>query len=231
MFIHLAWAGTSHEERNISSIHEENVRMSLECVRLAKRMGCSLYVDAGSQAEYGIVSGTITEETSCNPISAYGKGKLKMYQDTKALTEQLDMKYIHLRIFSVYGENDHDDTLIKSAMRKLKAGELFEMRSGGQKWNYLYVGDAARQIAELSLYAFAKSNFSCEVYNIASEDTRQLKDFVIAMKEIVNSSSELRFGGYDREKDVNLAPDISKLTAIVSPITKYKFENMIRKIA
>ena len=230
VFVHLAWAGTSHEERNNPAIHEENVRLSLEYVRLSERMGCKLYVDAGSQAEYGIVPGIITEETECHPFSAYGKAKLKMYEQTRVLTEQMGMKYIHLRILSVYGENDHPDTLIISSLRKLKAGDPIEMRSGGQKWNYVYVKDAARQIAELSLHAYGDDAFQCEVYNIASEDTRKLHDFVIAMKEICGSQSELKFGGYNKEKDVNLEPDTAKTAAIVRPLTTNKFEIVINRM-
>lgn len=227
VFIHLAWAGTTHEERNNPAIHDDNVRLSLECVKLSKCMGCQLYVDAGSQAEYGIVPGVITENTPCHPFSAYGKGKLKMYQESSILTKELELKYIHLRILSVYGENDHDETLIKSALKKLKANESIEMRSGGQKWNYVYVKDAARQIAKLSIHAVNENTFHQEVYNIASNDTRKLKDFIIAMKEITGSTSELTFGGYIPEKDVNLDPDTKKIAAIVLPLTEYNFEEII----
>ncbi len=230
VFIHFAWAGTTHEERNNPAVHEENVRHSLECVKIAKRMGCRLYVDAGSQAEYGIVQGVINEETPCNPVSAYGKGKLKMYEESRILTEKLGLKYIHLRIFSVYGENDHDETLIKSSLKKLKTGETIELRGGDQKWNYVYVRDAASQIAELSLYAIKKKDFSCEIYNIASNDTRQLKDFVMAMKNIACSSSELKFGGYDKAKDVNLNPDTKKVSFIVYPLMKNIFEDIIKRM-
>lgn len=227
VFIHLAWAGTSHEERNNLSIHEENVRLSLECVKLAKQMGCQLYVDAGSQAEYGIVPGVITEETPCNPFSAYGKAKLEMYHQTRELTQEIALKYIHLRILSVYGENDHPNTLIMSSLQKLKANEPIDLRSGGQKWNYVYVKDAARQIGELALYALAEDTFKCEVYNIASNDTRKLSEFVEVMKEICGSKSELHFGGYNPEKDVNLNPDIRKIKEIVKPLTEWSFEEVI----
>ena len=229
VFVHLAWAGTSHEERNNPAIHEENVRLSLEYVKLSERMGCMLYVDAGSQAEYGIVPGILTEETPCNPVSAYGKAKLQMYHKTRQLTQQQGLKYIHLRILSVYGENDHPDTLIMSSLRRLKAGEPIEMRSGGQKWNYVYVKDAARQISELSLYAVADDAFTSEVYNVASEDTRKLQDFVIAMKEICDSKSDVTFGGYNAEKDVNLNPDVKKTKRIIKPLTEWGFEDVIEK--
>jgi nucleoside-diphosphate-sugar epimerase len=231
VFIHLAWAGTTHEDRNNPSIHEENVRLSLECVKLAKQMGCQLYVDAGSQAEYGIVPGILTENTPCNPVTAYGKGKLKMYKETCVLTEQLGLKYIHLRILSVYGENDHEETLIKTALKKLNANELIEMRSGGQKWNYIYVKDAVRQIAVLLSHAYGDDALKNEIYNIASNDTRNLQDFVMAMKEVCGSQSELKFGGYNPEKDVNLNPDIRKIKEIVKPLTEWSFEEVIEKIS
>lgn len=228
VFVHLAWAGTSHEDRNNPAIQADNIKNALECVKLSERMGCQLYIDAGSQAEYGLVPGVLTEETTCKPITAYGKAKLQMFHETKALTTQLGLKYIHLRILSVYGEKDHDETLIKSCLRKLKNNEPIEMRGGGQKWNYVYVKDAARQIGVLALHAIGDQSFRSEVYNIASEDTRELCEFVEVMKNICGSDSELKFGGYDVEKDVNLNPNVKKISDIISPLTNYTFEDVVR---
>ena len=229
VFIHLAWAGALLGQRDNQELQEGNICFSLECVKLSNRMGCQLYVDAGSQAEYGIVPGVITEDTPCNPVSAYGKAKLQMYRETCEMTQRIGMKYIHLRILSVYGEDDHPNTLIISSLKKLKANETIEMRSGGQKWNYVYVKDAARQIAELAIHATNDRDFKQEVYNIASNDTRKLQDFIIAMKEIVDSESELSFGGYNAEKDVNLNPDTKKTAAIVKPLSEWQFEKIIEQ--
>lgn len=230
VFIHLAWAGALLGQRDNQELQEGNISFSLECVKLSKRMGCQLYVDAGSQAEYGIVPGVITEETPCHPVSAYGKAKLQMYRETCDLTQRLGLKYIHLRILSVYGENDHPNTLIISSLKKLKNNEPIELRSGGQKWNYVYVKDATRQIAELSIHALNDEGFRQEVYNIASDDTRKLQDFIISMKEITGSASELTFGGYNPEKDVNLNPNIKKIAMVVKPHTKYIFEDIIKSM-
>lgn len=230
VFVHLAWAGALLGQRDNQELQEGNIRFSLECVKLSKRMGCQLYVDAGSQAEYGIVPGILTEDTPCNPVSAYGKAKLQMYRETCDLTQRLGLKYIHLRILSVYGENDHPNTLIISSLKKLKNNEPIEMRSGGQKWNYVYVKDAVRQITELSIHAMNDQRFKQEIYNIASNDTRKLQDFIIAMKDIMGSFNELSFGGYNLEKDVNLNPDTKKISAIVKPLTKWKFEERIENV-
>ena len=231
VFVHLAWAGALLGQRDNQELQEGNISFSLECVKLSKQMGCQLYVDAGSQAEYGIVPGVLTEDTECHPVSAYGKAKLQMYHESRELTQRLGLKYIHLRILSVYGENDHPNTLIISSLKKLKNNEPIKMRSGGQKWNYVYVKDAARQICELALNAVSKEDFKCEVYNIASEDTRVLKDFVKAIKDICSSHSDLKFGGYDKNKDVNLNPDVRKTKKIVKPLTEWRFDEVIDNIA
>lgn len=228
VFVHLAWAGALLGQRDNQELQEGNIRFSLECVKLSKRMGCQLYVDAGSQAEYGIVPGVITEDTPCNPVSAYGKAKLQMYREASDLAKRIGLKYIHLRILSVYGENDHPNTLIISSLKKLKANEPIEMRSGGQKWNYVYVKDAARQIGELALHAISDDSFKCEVYNIASNDTRKLSEFVKVMKDITGSKSELHFGGYNPRKDVNLEPDMRKTESVVKSLAQAYFAKAIK---
>lgn len=227
VFIHLAWAGALLGQRDNQELQEGNISFSLGCLKLSKSMGCLLYVDAGSQAEYGIVPGVITEDTPCYPVSSYGKAKLQMYRETCEMTQRIGMKYIHLRILSVYGENDHPNTLIISSLKKLKVNEPIEMRSGGQKWNYVYVKDAARQIAELSIHAVNDEDFHKEVYNIASNDTRKLQDFIIVMKEITGSTSVLSFREYNPEKDVNLNPDTKKTASIVHPLTMFVFEDVL----
>ena len=232
VFIHLAWAGTSREDRNDPAIQQENLQFSLESVRLASQIGCVLYMDAGSQAEYGIVEGPVSEETTCNPLTAYGKNKLLMYRKTAVLTEALGLKYIHLRIFSVYGENDHADTLIMSSLRKLMAGEPVVLRSGGQMWNYVYVKDVARQMGELAVFAVKEEGFlSPQVYHIASDDSRKLMDFVVAMKHVTGSSSELHFGGYEKGKDVYLDPSVTKTGSVVKPVSMWIFEDVIKEMA
>lgn len=230
VFIHLAWAGVLSDQRGNRNLQQDNIRYSSACVYLSRRMGCQLYIDAGSQAEYGIVPGIITEETECHPVTAYGQAKLEMYRHAREITKKLGLKYIHLRIFSVYGKYDHPNTLIMSSLQKLKNNEVVEIRSGGQMWNYVYVKDAARQIGELALFAIDNEVFECEVYNIASEDTRKLREFVEVMKEICDSKSELRFGGYNPEKDVNLNPDMRKTMSIVKPLTRTRFEEILKGI-
>ena len=48
-------------------MQEPNIQYTMDAVCLAKRLGCKLFVGAGSQAEYGRVDGKIGSNTPVNP--------------------------------------------------------------------------------------------------------------------------------------------------------------------
>ena len=71
IFIHLAWIGALLGQRDNQELQEGNIRFSLNCVELSKRMGCQLYVDAGSQAEYGVCKEVIDENEAYKKKLSY----------------------------------------------------------------------------------------------------------------------------------------------------------------
>ncbi len=230
LFINLAWGGTSHAGRDDFQIHQDNVQYTLESMRVAREIGCHVFVESGSQAEYGYVPGTITEEISCNPETEYGKAKLEVWEKGKILCNELGLKYIHLRIFSLYGENDHPWTLISTALHKMLRNEPLELSPCTQFWNFLYVGDAALQISKLCQYAIENQHFHSEIYNIASEDTRVLKEFIEEIKHITQTHSDLLYGKIIPARNVSLRPSIKKLNDAIGTIHFTDFAQVIRQI-
>lgn len=230
IFINLAWDGTGHGQRNDVNIQHDNIKNTISSMQAAKKMGCKLFVEAGSQAEYGTITEKITENTPCHPFSEYGKAKLTVQKELFALSEQLDIKYIHLRIFSLFGENDHPWTLIMSSIDKMLRNDPIELSSCTQKWNFLYVKDAVNQIVMLCNYAVKSELFRHEIYNIASNDTRVLKDFLVEMYSLTSSKSKLNFGAITPINIVSLNPDISKTENTINYISKYTFKEVIDKI-
>lgn len=230
VFVNLAWGGTGHDGRNVQEVQKENVTCTVAAMFAADKMGCKVFVEAGSQAEYGTVLDKITEETPCHPFSEYGKAKLEVKNRLFDLSEQLGVKYIHLRIFSLFGENDHPWTLVMSCIDKMLRNEPIDLSPCTQNWNFLYVNDAVRQIAGLCDYAFNSSDYIHEVFNIASKDTRVLKEFVEDMYSLTQSKSELKFGAITPTNIVSLDPNVSKTEAATGFITEHSFEDIINII-
>lgn len=91
VFINFAWVGTTKEQRNDPAVQLNNMECALTAMKTSVALGCKVYVEAGSQAEYGWQNGElITEESKCEPFSEYGKAKLKSCKREKFFQRNLD---------------------------------------------------------------------------------------------------------------------------------------------
>jgi len=230
VFVNLAWGGTGHDGRNVQDVQKENVIHTIAAMFAADKLGCKVFVEAGSQAEYGTVLTKISEDLPCRPFSEYGKAKLEVKNKLFDLSRQLGIKYVHLRIFSLFGENDHPWTLIMSSLDKMLRNETVDLSPCTQKWNFLYIKDAVRQIYLLCTYALENPDYKAEVYNIASKDTRFLKEFVMEMYEQTHTKSILNFGSMIPANVVSLDPDTTKTEKAIGFISDSVFENIINNI-
>lgn len=230
IFINLAWAGTKHLERNDIDIHQNNVNNTLRCIHVAKAIGCYLFVESGSQAEYGFIPTLIKETSTCHPESEYGKSKLQVYVSGKKACLDLGVKHLHLRIFSVFGENDHPWTMVTSVLKKMINNKEVNLTSCSQYWNYLYIRDAVKQIYLLCEYSMNNTSFVSEIYNIASEDTRPLRSFVDEMYYWTQSKSILNYGVLNPTNNVSLNPSIDKTKSAIGFIADYSFGEAVQKV-
>lgn len=84
-FLHFAWGGVNRQEIDSPEVQASNVDGSLACLEAACRLGCQVFMDAGSRVEYGITAdGTMEESMECHPVNAYGKAKLEFAQKAEA---------------------------------------------------------------------------------------------------------------------------------------------------
>lgn len=227
VFYHLAWEGARRPQRDDAMLQENNYKAAVEAFRLAEAKGCQVFVGAGSQAEYGKTVGEITEDYPANPVTEYGKHKLKAYQEICRLSKGKGIVVKWPRIFSVYGKYDYEGTLLMSAIKKFQCNEPLDMTAGVQNWNYLYV----RDVAKMLLYAGTEP---CEdgVYNFASKDNRRLCEYINELKKIVQSDSKLNFGAipYGSEGVVSFEPIIDKFLNCFPDFTFTAFTMGVREM-
>ncbi len=143
VFFHFAWAGTSKAGRADRSIQEENIKNSLSALFAARELGCEIFIGAGSQAEYGICGGEVTEDYPENPVTEYGKAKLAVKRMALEYGKTVGMKVIWTRIFSAYGIGDSKETMIMTALNKMLKNEDIDLTHCTQMWDYINVEDVA----------------------------------------------------------------------------------------
>lgn len=229
-FIHLAWAATIGNGRNDMDLQTRNIHSTLAAVRLAKRLGCNLFMGAGSQAEYGRVEGYLRADTPVFPENGYGMAKLCAGQMSRVLCEQLEMDHIWLRVLSIYGPYDGDNTMISSAMRGFEKGDATSFTAGEQKWDYLFSEDAADIITKL-LY----QGVNGKTYCVGSGRYRMLKEYIHDIYQIVNNADntdeKLGIGKvpYAPKQVMFLCADISELEKDIGPVLVTPFKEGMKK--
>ncbi|MDO4921596.1 MAG: NAD-dependent epimerase/dehydratase family protein [Phascolarctobacterium sp.] len=221
---HLAWDGTRNDSRYDANLQKSNYKYSIDTYEVVKMLGCHVFVGVGSQAEYGFCQNEITESTEPNPNTEYGRYKLATCKKLIELGERDSIRVIWGRVFSIYGKGDYENTLLMSSIRKMLNNDPIDMTEGTQYWNYLYVEDLAKILVKL-----AYDNSARGIYNLASNDTRMLKDYILELKEIIKSKSKINFGAvpYRSEGKVSIMPNIEKLSRIYDIKNLSAFKNNI----
>lgn len=225
-FIHLAWGHTKSTERNDLMTQQENVGTCLDAVRLASKLGCQVFLGAGSQAEYGKKQERITEDTETEPDTPYGITKLEAKGKSRELCAKLGMRHVWPRIFSAYGPFTGMQTVLMYEIAELLGGRVPQMSDGEQLWDFIYLTDVAK-----ALLALAEKGRDREVYNIAYGESRKLREFLLETRDAVDPKMQVALGAIPKASNTAyyLDADISKIKAETGWKPEVSFEKGIRE--
>lgn len=219
-FFHLAWGSRGRDD--FASCYS-NLSHYVQSVEAAHRIGCRKYIATGSQAEYGVKSEAITEDSAPEPFSAYGAVKAAACYLTKNLCGQYGMEWNWGRIFSLIGKYEPDGRLFPDLLRRLHDGEAIRLSSGTQNWDYLDASDCAK-----ALIAIAERGVPGEIYNLASGDFHPLRFFTEKMREMVAPDARIHYGEAV-SPFVSLRPSVEKLKRDTGWTPKISFEETVQR--
>ena len=208
-FIHFGWNGTL--DRNNFAKQMTNIDMSIKTLKFAEILQANRFIFAGSQAE--------------KSKSAYGLAKKQFGNFAYNKLKNSNMNFIHLRIFSIYGKGDRDNSLIKSLVYAIKHNIEMDLSSCDYLWNYLFIDDFVNII-----YKLIKLDAKTDTYDIASNDTRLLKDYVIEAHKVLKANNILNFGKIPDSVEKFAVPNIDKLLHTIGIYNFTKFEKGILTI-
>lgn len=155
--------------------YEVNFLGSKNVFEAANEIGAKI-IFSSSSAVYGNAQCPVSEEVLCNPISQYGRSKLR--------AEKLLKDAFILRLFNVYGPNGNG--VITKFCKKMPNYETLNVYGRGyQTRDYVYISD----VIDALLLGFDNSG----IYNVATGKETSVLDVIENIHKLTKCKPDVKF--------------------------------------
>lgn len=188
-FYHFAWAGSAGAARADTALQLQNAQWTVDCLRLAKELGCSRFVNAGSIMELETMKAVFTAENKPGLGYIYGSGKLVAHAMCKSVAADIGIDLVWAMITNAYGVGERSPRMVNTTIQKCIRGEEPQFTAGTQNYDFVYIDDVARAFRLIG----ENGKPFCE-YLIGSSNAKPLKEFLLEMKEAIAPELDFIFG-------------------------------------
>lgn len=188
-FYHFAWAGSAGAARADTALQLQNAQWTVDCLRLAKDLGCDRFVNAGSIMELETMKAVFTAENKPGLGYIYGSGKLVAHAMCKSVAADIGIDLVWAMITNAYGVGEKSPRMVNTTIQKCIRGEAPQFTAGTQNYDFVYIDDVAR-----AFYLIGKNGKPFCEYLIGSSNAKPLKEFLLEMKEAIAPELDFVFG-------------------------------------
>lgn len=188
-FFHFAWAGSAGSARADVGLQLQNAKWTADCLRVAKELGCSRFVGAGSIMEIETWRAAYQPENRPGLGYIYGSGKLAAHTMCKSVAADIGTDLVWAMITNAYGAGERSPRMVNTTIRKCIRGEAPQFTAGTQNYDFVYIDDVARAFRLIG----ENGRPFCE-YLIGSGQAKPLKEFLLEMKAAIAPDLDFIFG-------------------------------------
>lgn len=188
-FYHFAWAGSAGPARADTKLQLQNAQWTIDCLRVAKAIGCKRFVAAGSVMEHETIAAAYTAGNKPGLGYIYGSGKLVAHTMAMSVAADIGIDLVWAEITNAYGVGELSPRMVNTTIRKVIKGEAPQFTAGTQNYDFVYIDDVAR-----AFYLIGKNGKPFHEYLIGSSTARPLKEFLLEMKDSIAPNLNFIFG-------------------------------------
>ena len=186
--IHLSWEGLPNY---MELFHfEKNLYSSYYFIKDMVISGVKDVTIIGTCFEYGMQSGTLSEDMPSSPINSYALAKDTLRKFLEELKKIYSFYLKWIRLFYLYGEGQNNNSILEQLKEALNNGDrVFNMSGGEQLRDYLTVEDVADYIVKIALQTKIDGIINCCSGNPIS--IRRLISSVLVAKSVQSKPAEI----------------------------------------
>lgn len=189
--VHLAArAGVRPSLQDPLGYGETNVLGTQNLLERSREWGVPQFVFASSSSVYGVNPDVPWREddTGLRPISPYAATKVAGELLGHVYSHLYGIRFVALRLFTVYGPRQRPDLAIHKFARRMLAGEPIPVYGdGGTRRDYTYVGDIVGGIRGAMEY----SATPYEIINLGNHQTVSLAEMIRGLEDVLGVPARL----------------------------------------
>ena len=222
--IHLAAkAGVRPSIQDPLSYQRSNVAGTQNLLEVAREKGIKQFVFASSSSVYGINPHIPWKESDhvLLPISPYASTKVSGELLGHTYSHLFGIRFIALRLFSVYGPRQRPDLAIYKFMNKILQGEPIPVfGDGSTSRDYTYVEDIVEGIEK----AIAYQDSPYEIINLGSGKAISLSKMIGTIEEVIGLKAKINRLPIQPGDVPQTYADISKARELLGYQPKFSFQ-------
>ena len=186
---HFAWLGSAGNLRANTNVQLQNAQWTIDAIQVAKELGCTRFVCAGSIMEHETIAATYTQGNRPGLGYIYGSGKLVAHAMGMCVAASLGIDLVWAEITNAYGVGERSPRMINTTIQKCIRGETPKFTAGTQNYDFVYIDDVAR-----AFRLIGERGKPFHEYIIGSSAARPLKEFLLEMKDAIAPNLDFLFG-------------------------------------
>lgn len=188
-FYDFAWDGSAGSKRADVDLQLDNVRWTVDALRVSKELGCDRFLHAGSIMEHETMAAGYRDGNRPGQGYIYGCGKVAAHIMCMAVAAEMGVDLVWPEITNAYGPGERSPRLVNTTIRKCIDGVSPQFTSGTQNYDFVYIDDAARAFRLIGEHGEPFTE-----YLIGSSTARPLREFLMEMHDSIAPDLEFVFG-------------------------------------
>ena len=184
---HFAWQGVNGPEKGDPSIQLKNCQMTLNCAKVASKLGCKKILCAGTISEQAVNSLPNLDKTSGGMI--YGVAKHCAHLMLESSCKNIGLGFVWMQFSNIYGPNNKTGNLVSYTVGELLKGNEATFGPAMQPYDFIYVDDLLEAI-----YLLGERENVRDCYFIGSGEPRILKDYLLEIGRLYGREDLIKIG-------------------------------------
>lgn len=200
IFYHLAWNMSVYNTKdNMLACNTElnNIKMSCELMQYAIRANIKRFIFAGSISEESYFFDKNRKLTDIKG-RIYGMGKETASNFIQKMAFDAGLEYVHVLLANTYGPYDYNFKAVCQFIKKMVKNETLKLIDENDKADWVYIDDTVN-----GLIAIGEKGINNKKYYLGHRQMKLFKEYIVTLKEILNSNSKLEFGVYQENIGYN----------------------------